>query len=64
MNTMMIMVEIGFGSQDDVEILLVYLTLLSFNYYYTSTQNKVLTKVIFEVYRAPVDELLQFHQLK
>jgi hypothetical protein len=29
-----------------------------------STQNKGLIKGHIEVYRAPIDELLQFHQLK
>jgi hypothetical protein len=61
---MMFMVVINIGSWDDMITSLLYLTLLSYNLYCTLSPKQGFSKGHVEVYRASVDELLQFHQLK
>jgi hypothetical protein len=64
MNTMVIMVEISSGSYDDVIMLLFVHHLTLIIILLLSLPKTRFIKGHVKVYRTPVDELLQFHQLK
>jgi hypothetical protein len=64
MNTMMVMVEIGIDPQYDVGDTIVVPRFTLFELFLCLCPKQGFIKGHIEIYRAPVEELLQFHQLK